>query len=334
MMSFTLLVLQFFPRRRLHNIKGTTELYRLEGCRTRNNTHTVEILFTLLLIVNGGRSGYATNIGPSRLIDPCGEMFGALRINVNARHHFASMRKLLIIEVFKMKKTLLAASVAAILAVPAASAYDLTINGGAVDGFEGASFSFSGDTLVLIAPGYTGPVDPGPVDPGPVDPGPVDPGPVDPGPVDPGPVDPGTDLCADLPSNVVCGYDISASDWASPAVEDARVTIKKNKILASKFQTSSNSDAYGEIGIWTPPGAAYSTLDLWVSNTPGGEPLADSRCVREYGKVQYELKWTQFDYSRRCSLEPSTVYFVNLKHSTPDSPTSTVVRDIITNTRN
>ena len=56
-----------------------------------------------------------------------------------------------------MKKILLPVSIVAILGASMASAYDLTINGETVADFEGASFSFSGDTLVLLAPNYTFP---------------------------------------------------------------------------------------------------------------------------------------------------------------------------------
>ena len=223
-----------------------------------------------------------------------------------------------------MKKTLLAASVAAVLAVPAASAYDLTINGEAVAGFEGATLNFDGDTLDLTADNYTF-VNSGNND----DDSGNDDG--DSG-NDDGDSGNGTDLCASPPSGVVCQYEISASDWASPGTEDARLNIPKGKILASKLQTSSSSLNYGRISFWTPVGAKARTVDIWISETPGGDPLSD-RCFSDGNSLNYALPWTQFPYTKFCTLEPSTDYFMNIKHSDSDTPSSTIVRDTLTSTR-
>ena len=251
-----------------------------------------------------------------------------------------------------MKKTLLAASVAAVLAVPAASAYDLTINGEAVAGFEGATLNFDGDTLDLTADNYTF-VNSGNND----DDSGNDDGDSGNDDGDSGNDDDdsgnddddsgnddddsgnddddsgnGTDLCASPPSGVVCQYEISASDWASPGTEDARLNIPKGKILASKLQTSSSSLNYGRISFWTPVGAKARTVDIWISETPGGDPLSD-RCFSDGNSLNYALPWTQFPYTKFCTLEPSTDYFMNIKHSDSDTPSSTIVRDTLTSTR-
>ena len=243
-----------------------------------------------------------------------------------------------------MKKILLPVSIVAILGASMASAYDLTINGETVADFEGASFSFSGDTLVLLAPNYTFP---NPGDGG----GDTGDGGGDTGDGggdtgdgggdtgdcggdtgDGGGGDPGTDLCADLPSNIVCDTSIPADALATAQDTVTRVTVPRNKTIASAFSASGTSEAKGAFVWITPSGKkSYNTL-AWISLTPGGEALSNRCDVGPSNLTFYITYALNNDSSRVCSLTPGADYFLNVKHDNATDPAGTFNQKVLTST--
>lgn len=61
-----------------------------------------------------------------------------------------------------------------------------------------------------------------------------------------------------------------------------------------------------------------SVRTLWISSSPGGEPLDISastpRCV-DTGNESNDIRWAQYNRSRSCVLQPDTKYYFNVRNS-------------------
>lgn len=52
---------------------------------------------------------------------------------------------------------------------------------------------------------------------------------------------------------------------------------------------------------------------MWISTEPGGQALPSSRCSTE-GVSGRKINWAQQANFLRCSLQPNSTYFLNVKN--------------------
>jgi hypothetical protein len=72
---------------------------------------------------------------------------------------------------------------------------------------------------------------------------------------------------------------------------------------------------------------------VWISQCPGGEPLADPKC-EQTGTSSTVIKWFQGAQHRSyCNLTPGTRYFINYTNETCTTNNCDVYRNLYNNGR-
>ena len=140
----------------------------------------------------------------------------------------------------------------------------------------------------------------------------------------PGPVSnngcplPGTDLTGTYCNNpardnVICSKSTNLdSIYASTAFVD--YLIPSAKIASLPFTVEDKSpetDIYGSWNMISPEsslssGPGEAMLRLWISEVPGGSPLAGARCNRYYLVADANFGWSQFQSTKSCTVGENT----------------------------
>ena len=130
--------------------------------------------------------------------------------------------------------------------------------------------------------------------------------------------------CTNLPPNVECGYPI-ADSVGVPRYLFANVFIPKGKIIASSFSTTSLQTDSGAFSFEVEPSFPTPQTDIWISRSPGGSALS-SACSQTKGVIVYGLTYSQVEWND-CVLETNQLYYLNMQHSDPAQPRSSVLRE-------
>ena len=129
-------------------------------------------------------------------------------------------------------------------------------------------------------------------------------------------------------AEIECAYDIPANRWTgSVLIETLR--IPNGKTLASAFTTNDDPKKGGLFGFQTPAGGVSAKVRLWISAEPNGGPLWPKRCEQSSVSFVYSQSYTQDPAfaKYRCLLATNTTYYLNMRHTSPDTPASTIIRE-------
>ena len=129
-------------------------------------------------------------------------------------------------------------------------------------------------------------------------------------------------------STLMCG----SINWASPGGRLTGAVPNTSVVQAWQFTTTGNPLYAGSVNVAETTGHEGVTRRLWISTSPGGPALANSRCSSE-GNSNRKLSWGQSAMFLRCPLATNTTYFLNLQNVQGCSATASCgfYRNTVTN---
>ncbi len=182
--------------------------------------------------------------------------------------------------------------IAALVAAQAAWAATVTINGTSVTIPDSSSFDIS------IRPGNTPTV----------------------------PVDPIDPVVPEEPPVVVPPLvRLAAELQFAPAGRRQTIYAGSGETWSAPFTTTNNPNYMGQWSYGNYVGTNMYQRTIWISATPGGEPLDERRCSAK-GSSYAKVFWQQTNTKRyKCTLARETTYYINIKVTQPVAVRSILV---------
>lgn len=137
-----------------------------------------------------------------------------------------------------------------------------------------------------------------------------------------------TTSCSD--SDVVCGYDIPSYQMEQTSTSSLLITIPAGKTVSQAFTTTAAPVTYGRFVFHQVTGEISPSIDMWISNAPNGEPIS-LECLFTNGLKASEFNWMVSEpyLNWWCEMESETKYYLNVKHSNPNLPSSSRIERLI-----
>jgi hypothetical protein len=123
---------------------------------------------------------------------------------------------------------------------------------------------------------------------------------------------------------------IEAINWADQGSQTL-IPLPANVVYSAQFTATANPGYGGQISVASTTGNSGVQRRIWISQCPGGEPLADPKC-EEFGTSSTVVKWFQGDsHSSYCNLQPLDRYYLNHQNVNCDSETCSIYRNLYNN---
>jgi hypothetical protein len=106
------------------------------------------------------------------------------------------------------------------------------------------------------------------------------------------------------------------------------IPLGKTEVVAFPFRTTGSTDYLGKFSIASVTGNSGVQREVWISTSPGGEPLNTDMCLRR-GTSSTVIDWSQTD-DWRCSLNNNQDYFLNVRNTNCPEDSCDVYRNIFT----